>query len=47
MCQINRSGLRTRLENAGYGDKPYGDRHLSLAPAYRGVQCIKPQNSSS
>jgi hypothetical protein len=32
ICQINRSGLRTRLENAGYGDEPYGDQHLSLAP---------------
>ena len=32
ICQINRSGLRTCLENNGYGDEPYGDRHLSLAP---------------
>ena len=33
ICRIIRSGLRTRLENAGYGDEPYGDRHLSSAPA--------------
>ena len=30
--QINRGGPRTRLENAGYGDELYGDRHFSLAP---------------
>ena len=33
ICRINRSGLRTRLENAEYGDEPYGDRHLSSAPS--------------
>lgn len=31
-CRTNRSSLRTCLENNGYGDESYGDRHLRPAP---------------
>jgi hypothetical protein len=34
--RVSSSGLGTCLENSGYGDEPYGDRHVSSPPLYAG-----------